>query len=129
MSVSSDAILVFGFPVGREDEVPEWLIDVDGEEIDFDDFVCGPYEIDCDYSARRAKLGSCPADLTLYCSYDYPMFILGVRGTETRVAHGDFSEISSLDVPAEKISAFKSWCELSGIPYEEPKWLLVSMYG
>lgn len=129
MGISSDGVLVFGFPVGGEDEAPDWLIDEEGETIDFDDLIAGPYEPGCDYKARRVLVDACPADLTLFCSYDYPMYLLTVRGTELRAARGDMVDVDSLDVPADKINAMKAWCVEKGIEWQEPKWRLVSMYG
>jgi hypothetical protein len=127
MGVSSDGLLVFGFPIGEEDEMPEFLGDCD----DMDDFIAGPWKSGGDHKARQALIDACPADLTVYCSYDYSMYVLAVRGTEARAARGDAVEISPehLAVAPEKIAAFQAWCEENGIEYHEPKWLLCSMYG
>jgi len=35
----------------------------------------------------------------------------------------------ALEKSAEKIAAFKAWCEANDIPYEEPKWWLCSYWG
>lgn len=131
MAVSTEGILVFGFQVGSEDEPPEWLMDEDGNMMDFDDFVCGPYSSGEDYAIRSAAMKACPADTTLFCSYDYPMLILAVNGTEKRVYRGDAVEIdpASLMVEPARVAAFKLWCEQKSIAYEEPKWWLVSMWG
>ena len=126
MGVTSDGVLVFGFPIGEADEVPEFL----GECDDMDDFIGGPWSNE-GHDARAAKINACPADLTLYCSYDYPMHILSVRGTELAANRGDALEVTPehLAVAPERIAAFKAWCETNGIEYQEPKWLLCSMYG
>ena len=128
MSVSSDGILVFGFPIGEEDESPEFL----GECDDMDDFIAGVWDTSkTDYATRKAIIDTCPADLALYCSYDYGMNILSVRGTELSASRGDAVEVTAehLAVSPERIAAFKSWCESVGIEYQEPRWLLCSLYG
>jgi hypothetical protein len=129
MGVSSDGILYFGFQVGGEDEKPEWL----GEFDDFDHFIVAKAGIaeDAPYEERSKVIKSCPAELQLFCSYDYPMYVLGVRDAEHRAYRGDIIEIGAaqLAVDQSKIDAFKAWCASNGIEYQEPKWLLCSMYG
>lgn len=129
MGVSSDGILVYGIDLGEER--PAFL----GEGAEFDDLLLQeggqPKWGDDGFSwaNKNAFLETQPADLTSYCSYDYPMYILSVRGTETNVARGYVKEISSLSVDAGKRAAFIAWCEAHGIESPEPKWLLASMYG
>lgn len=134
MGVSSDGMLYFGFTVGStEDEPPEWLLDADNEIIDFDDFVCKLEGLpeSASYEERKLILDSCPVELNVYCSYDYPMYILSPKGCHIRVSRGYTEEISEeiLKVDASKIEALKKWCEQNNIKYEEPKWLLCSMMG
>ncbi len=129
MGVSSDGILYFGFQVGGEEELPEWM----GEHEDFDDFLAEKAGLapDAPYEERRKIEKACPAELQLFCSYDYPMYVLGIRDAEHRVNRGYLKEIGAkeLTVDADKIAAFKAWCEANGVEYQEPKWLLCSMYG
>lgn len=129
MGVSSVGLLVFGIDLG-EDEPEFW-----GDHNDMDDFLdsesglptygCPGY----DYEKLSANRKKCPADVIFYCSYDYPMHILAVRGTERRVSRGYVKEIETLSVEPEKVEAFKAWCADHGIADAEPKWLLCSMYG
>lgn len=129
MGISSDGVLYFGFQVGDEDERPEWM----GEFEDFDDWLCNKAGLaeDAPWEERKPIIDGCPAELQLFCSYDYPMYVLGVRDAEHRAYRGDIVEIGTaqLAVEDEKIAAFKAWCEANGIEYQEPKWLLCSMYG
>lgn len=137
MGISTDAMLYFGFVVGNEDEPPDWLPDGDESEgegrMEFDDFVAlkAGVPADAEYGVRRDAVKLCPAEMQLFCSYDYPMYILGVRGAGHVVHRGYFKAIdaAALAVDPEKIAAFKTWCEANSIPYEEPQWLLCSMYG
>ena len=129
MGVSSDGMLYFGFEVGEEDQKPDWLEDYD----DLDDFIVAKSGLpdDAPYEARRKVIEACPAELQLYCSYDCPMYILGVRGAEHCVSRGYTEEINirSLAVDPDKIHALKAWCDQHGIEWQQPKWLLCSMYG
>lgn len=136
MGISSNAMLYFGFPVGEDEERPSFLEGRDNEDgvtEDFDDMICelAGLPADAEYKARKAVIDASPAELQSYCSFEYPMFILCVRGASHLVHRGYTSEINSenLAVAPEKIAAFKAWCEANKIEYQEPKWLLCSMYG
>lgn len=129
MGVSSDGILVYGIDLGEEK--PEFLDDFE----DLDELLLAdgnqPQWGDPghDFNKQWAFLATCPADMTMYCSYECPMYILSMRGTKKDVARGYVEEISSLDVDADKRAAFIAWCIAHGIENPEPKWLLASMYG
>ena len=129
MGVSSDGMLSFGFEVGGEDEPPAWMADYE----DFDDFLCakGGLPINSGYAERKPVIDACPAELYRFCSWEYPMYILGVRGAEHCVNRGYTKEINAaeLTVDQAKINAFKTWCNANEIEWQEPKWLLCSMYG
>jgi len=134
MGVSSDGILYFGFQVGDEDEPPEWFGEFDEDEgFDFDDFICRKAGLpeDAPYDIRKHVIEACPVELYRFCSWEYPMYILGVRDAEHRARRGYIVEIdaSELAVDQAKIDAFKAWCEANDIEWQEPKWLLCSMYG
>lgn len=125
MGVSTDGILVFGIDLGEE--LPEFLEEFEDTWWDFTDSISG----ETDYKKRSAFRDKFPVDLVRYCSYEYPMYILAVNGTETTVSRGYVEEIDpqQLTVEAEKIAALKNFCEEYGIEYSEPKWLLCSMWG
>lgn len=129
MGTSTDAILVYGIECGEE-EPPEFM---DGYD-DFDDYLNSlsglpKYgEPGHDFAAQRAYRDAFPVSMTLHCSYDYPMYILAVRGSETCASRGNAKQITSLVVSEEKVAAFKEFCEKNGVE-GEPKWLLCSMWG
>lgn len=129
MGVSSDGLLVYGIDLGEEK--PEFLDDYE----DMDELLLAEGnqpqwgEDGHDFDKQRAFLATCPADLTLYCSYDYPMYILSVRDTNTTVNRGYVEEIENLSVDENKRVQFVAWCEAHGIENPQPKWLLASMYG
>jgi hypothetical protein len=129
MGISSDGMLYFGFTVGDEDSSPEWMEEYE----EFEDFLCAKAGLPTDspWQVKSNLVEACPASLEWYCSYEYPMYILAVRGASFRVNRGYVEEIAPADlvVNPERIQAFKTWCETNDIPYEEPKWLLCSMMG
>lgn len=133
MGVSTNGILVFGIQL-PEEETPDFLEDFDG---DFDSFLNSLSglpkwrEEGHDFEKDRAFRESFPVDLLSHCSYDYPMFILAVRGTEKTAYRGDPKIIdpSSLVVSPDKIEELRKFCDEYDIEWEEPKWYLCSMWG
>lgn len=137
MGQSNDAKLYFG--IQMEDEgMPEWM----GDFCDFDDFILSKSglteeKIDqLDWKEKKALVEACPVKLFEHCSYEYTMYILGVRGMEFSASRGYPVEISVNDLDTqnektlEKIEAFRVWCRNNDIELtEEPKWLLCSMNG
>jgi hypothetical protein len=105
----------------------------DGVVETFDDLICEAAGLpaEASYAERKIEIDACPAEMQSYCSYEWPMFLLCVRGAEYLVHRGYTEEITakSLAVKPEKIAAFKAFCEANSIPWQEPKWLLCSMYG
>lgn len=130
MGVSTDGILVYGIAF-EEEEVPDFLEPFDG---DFDDYLGSisglpQYgEPGHSFDDHRKFRDACPVDVVTHCSYDYPMYIIAVRGTELRNKRGYVAEVESLAVDEEKFAAFKAWCADRSIE-GEPKWLLCSMWG
>lgn len=144
MGISSDGLLVFGFPIGEEDENPLPNLLGDGEDFeDFEDFIADEAGIgqwsdyftdeqSSHYLAKKCEVvAACPVDLVRHCSYEYPMYFLAVRGTDRSASRGSPEEISleSMAVAPEKIEAAKQWCVEHNIEWQEPKWYLASLYG
>lgn len=138
MGISTDGILVYGIAYEDEGELPEFLVDWaeenDTDPGDFDDYLDSISglpnygEPGHDFSAQRAWRETCPVDLVRHCSYECPMYILAVRGTEITARRGYPQVINTLDVSGYKIDAFNAWCKERGI-VGEPKWYLCSMWG
>lgn len=130
MGVSNNAKLYFGFPIGEEDEKPEFM----GEYEDFEEFIEARAGLDYSadgYEKCMAAREACPVELFMHCSYDFSMYVLGIRGAEYNAYRGELTEITPemLAVAPEKIAAFKTWCEEIGIAWQEPKWWLCSLNG
>jgi hypothetical protein len=139
MGISSDGILVYGIDFGEEMPNPEW--EEHDEEFDLDDLIAEEAGLpvwrenmtnqeSTEYWAKKRELvAACPVEMVYYCSYDYSMHILAIRGTRLKASRGYAEEVPTFEVDAEKKDAFKQWCESHGVEYSEPKWLLCSMYG
>lgn len=133
MGISSDGIVAFGFPLGDEDfEFPERMTayldkDDEDEEFDFDDFICAEAGVsDAPYEVRKAHIEACPVELVKYCSYDYPMCFLAIRGTEKRACRGYCEEFMP---ESHNWAEMKEFCDKYGIEWREPGWHVMSMYG
>lgn len=134
MGQSTDAILVYGFEIGEEDETPEFM----GDFEDFQDYLedqsgLPKYgEPGHSFDAHREYRKSCPADLVSHCSGDYPMHILAVRGTEHHASRGHAVYIdpnTDLLIDNGVEAEFKAWCAARDIEVPELKWILCSMWN
>jgi hypothetical protein len=129
MSTSTNGILVFG--IDFDESLPEFM----GNETDFEDFLQVELKLPMygsagySYEEKSKKIETCPANLVIHCSYDYPMYILALRGTEKTAHRGYPVEITSLEIAPERLEAFKDWCKAHGIENPEPKWLLASLWS
>lgn len=134
MGTSTDGIICFGFMVGEEEEPPEFL---DGFE-DFDEYLDSLSGLPAygepghSFDDQRKFRESCPADMVIHCSYDYPMYILAMRGTIIRARRGypvelDLSFFTSFDNAKEQ--EFLAWCEERELLEGDPKWYLCSLWG
>lgn len=149
MGVSTDAIIAFGFDLGEDK--PECMEEYD----DFEDFIAhaegwadpspsGSPEWDAWYKThepemkaaweeKRKIVAACPVEIIYHCSCEWAMFVVAIRGTETRAWRGSPRELGTaetvLRVDPARVERAKAWCEKVGIPWSEPKWLLFSMWG
>lgn len=147
MGTSTDAILAFGFDLGEcEDEgiAAMFRVELEGDEIfDFDEWLAtragavypeGHSGIDSPeyqtYSAaRKLAIDRCPVELVTHCSYDYPMYFLALRGSETRAWRGSPKAVSTPQPTQEQIDAMRSFCVDIGLPWQEPAWHIFSLWG
>jgi len=128
MGSSANGLLYYGFVVGGVCEKPEWM---DGFD-EFDDFVVARAGLENAPDEERWKAQrDCPAEMRSFGHYDYRSYMLCVRA-ETFVAldWGNTTEIDpeKLYVDEKKVNAFKSWCEVNGVEWQEPRWLLCASY-
>ena len=157
MGTSSDGVLCFGIDFGEDYEFPwdNYKGDDSDEEGDIDDWwmIQSGYipsveiynkegeliegvttETEDEYWGHRRKFqeqNPLPVDLALYCSYDYPMYILAVKGTQSSACRGEVVEIENLDVDHDSKKTLEDFCDkyLDLDADKIPKWYLCSLYG
>lgn len=77
-----------------------------------------------DFAAEKVKESYCEVDA--HCSGDYQMPYVFVKESRVVANRGEPEQISSLSVPAYWDYRIKEFCDVLGIPCEQPKWWLVS---
>ena len=138
MGVSTDAILCWGIHLpdeeDREDDViPPW---VDG---DMDGVLCekmsGPKpppesKTDDDRKAywktRSDFLKGINVEVFSHCSGDYPMYIIAITESKTVASRGYPETIKSLRHGMKWDQQLRAVCDVLGIKWEPPKWILCS---
>jgi hypothetical protein len=150
MGISSDGIVNFGWPLGEVDSYDnevfpqEWFDEDESIRDVFDEKVlelCGvvrPDHKDYDkqewtdyFAAKREAEETFPLQMDSYCSYDYPMYFLAVRGVQHRAYRGDAVELKFPAISYGRILATLEAAKKLGItlPDVDPKWYVYSMYG
>lgn len=133
MSISSDGILFYGFLIDEDkQEELERLFDYDETGIEEPEEYYAmkvlnkgkvSYE---EYSELDKKE---PCEIGMHCSYDYPMYYVGIKESELRAWRGYPKKIESFDINKKWNQQIKDFCKIMGIEYQEPDWYLASMYG
>lgn len=111
MSISNDAILIFGIELPEDDERGSnfwWSME------------------------EKLVLAGSKISLVQHCSYDYPMWIIGLRDSEHMAWRGEPKHISLeaftlLDL--NPIEEMKEFCDKYEIKWTDPAWLLCTMNG
>jgi hypothetical protein len=140
MGVSSDAILFYGF--SAEDEGTwEELEDTDWEEefarrkginppaVAYSDATQAEWREYWDKS-RKARADE-PCEIDRHCSDGHPIPYVCIRGTHVTANRGSPQAVTPefLTVDPRWNDQLKSFCDLMGIPWEEPKWYIASWMG
>lgn len=163
MGISSDGQISFGiafeedyrFPWNDEkwggDEEEWWIYGVCGYKPPFEIYdesghYIGGYKpsqekINEYYSHRRDFKDEhpMPVEIVRHCSYDYPMYIVAVKGTYICNSRGDTVKFDpqSMTITDDQKKAVIDFCErycqpedkYSEAPKIDPNWYLTSMYG
>lgn len=115
MGQSTDAILVWGFDLGSEDDLDEKV----HERI--------RYLNDDGYKELETLEKYTGAELVRHCSCDCPMYVVGVTRTKVRAYRGHPKEITSLELDvAEGQVSLKRFAEALGVEPKEGRWILAS---
>src|SRR3990172_5744891 len=126
MSVSTDAILAFGFDLGDdEDESLAERLGADRDDFDFDEWIAeqagavypnghagiNSPEYQGYSAARKAAIEACPVEVIMHCSYDCPMHFLALRGTEQRAWRGHTVVVKTTTAPdSDRIASMRKFC-------------------
>ena len=81
------------------------------------------------YANRKAALEDVPIEIVTHCSWDYPMYIVAVVGSVTKAYRGGPQKIEDWVVPHGKVQTASDFCDEHGLPFEDPTWILASIYG
>ena len=137
MGQSTDAQLAYGIPLGDDEYNPKDMMPLFRENSDrFDDvwdFLIWMHfgdELSDEPFFERIK--SVPCELQKHCYCDYAMYNLVIRESETTAYRGDVEQFDPeyFDKPYDEWDAIiKDFCEKAGLEFQQPKWLLTSMWG
>lgn len=140
MGISSDGEIAFGIDLGEEgevtlpwsdhEEIEDWWAEANG-------FLITHPEPNSDddagwerwFDARAVFLAEnpLPVQLVLHCSYECPMYVLAVPGTNVSASRGYPVEIKLTEPDPQPLLDF---CKEHGIEVDtKPAWLLFSVYG
>jgi len=133
MGTSTDGILFYGIDLG-EDGLYETRENWEHEDWD-DEFrkrTGTPlYPDETWIEAGKETSAKWGVTLGIHCSYDYSCDYVALIDRNYSAARG-YPEILTpemLTVPDDADEKIKAFCELMGIPYEQPRWHLASLWG
>jgi hypothetical protein len=83
------------------------------------------------YQAERDAKKNAGCDILSHCSGDYPMYYVTVERLHYTCYRGDEKEVTAdmLNVTPEDKEKLQAFCKLMDLPWQEPKWYLVSYWG
>lgn len=142
MGQSTDAILFYGFHAD-EGEWDEFIGIGDEEEdgsTDWEDAFAAKkgtaaptveYESNEElfsayWEAKRKLIEAEPCEVDSHCSCDCPMPFVCVKKSKTTAWRGSPAEITSIAVESTWNEQLRTFCELMGIPWQKPRWWMVS---
>lgn len=147
MSVSTDGILFWGIAYGDQlnaDAIAEEC-GIDKQDFTFEDLYAarmGFPRPNVEYTTeskplfneywdqRRELVKACTCEVEMYCSLEYTMWFACIKTSKYHVYRGYETEIpNGLASQPEWMQELKDFCELMGLEYRDPKWLLVSYWG
>lgn len=153
MGVSTDGEISFGFVLDdgvelpwdgdqHEGDVESWWREISGYKPPFELYDGNGNKLSgvtdaavTEYYQHQfawEKLNPVPVSLVNYCSGEYPMYAITVRGAGLSCCRGYPKEFDpfALVVTEEQIAALKEFCTTHSIEVEgEPKWMLTSYWG
>lgn len=151
MGTSTNGILFFGFDFCNEDEGDElpfddWedhyaekmgLIDDSGYWTDEGDhaFPPGPERDAAEkrwhaYLDKKTKLvKKAGVEIDSHCSGEYPIYYVCTQQVVARRGYPEKLKLEEMEVTEEEIQKLRAFCELMGIKWKKPSWVLASYWG
>lgn len=139
MTVSTDAILFWGFCLPHEDEGMPWDDERwEGGTDNYYAFRLGilPPSVECSdktaeiyesYWRKVIKLDKAEVcGIGYHCSDSYPMQYIAVLKSVTVASRGCPKEVDILAIKSDWREELKRYCEIMGIEWQEPRWWLAS---
>lgn len=146
MGTSVNAILAFGFDLSGDSEknLGEFFgcNEDDADYFDFDEWLCeragivypeGRDGLRSEAYLEYANQGGlavarCPVEIVHHCIDGSLMYILAVRGTKIQAYCGHPQAVNLVTPGPEKIAAMRAFCDEHKIEWQEPTWLLCSLW-
>jgi len=126
MGMSSDGILFWGITL-KDGECP-W----DNDTFDYDTYEWQRWACQRLGFKDKEDLWSVEKDtgvvLGTHCSYDYPMYFIGVKDS-VQTANRGYPVDAEFEVGADWQEKLKEFCEALDIPVTNPRWILASRMG
>jgi len=144
MGVSTDGILFFGINLGDDEDREELLPwEEEGEEGDWGDFVTrklgivhpdeedGPL-VDAYYLQKHIALIALGCEVQIHGAESCCAQAVVVKSSYKSASRGFPEKLSQEflnSITEEDITKLKKFCELMGVEYQEPSWILTSWWG
>lgn len=81
------------------------------------------------WAAEKMAVMNERCEVDVHCSDSCSMPFVCVKDSVTRTSRGDAKEIKSLETQSWWDEALRSFAEKMGIPWQEPRWWLVSYWS
>lgn len=138
MGTNTDAILFYGFhhPDGEGweeilgDDWEDKLAEASGVVEPTSEFTDVTRQEHMAYWTKKQEICTAePCEVDDHCSGDYPMQFVCVKESKTKASRGYPEEIKALVESPRWYGELRAFAEKMGIPWQEPKWWLVSWWS
>jgi hypothetical protein len=147
MTVSTNALLYYGFTFTEEEYEPPWKKE-DDEDHDSDDWLCellgGPKEPDVEWSeasevkqqfheywdAKKKFIEELPIMIGWHCYIDYPMYFICIRESHHEAYRG--YPVQLKDSIVKNLGwdpTLQEYCKKLGIEWQQPQWELAPLWS
>lgn len=133
MGTSTDAILFYGFSAEDEGDWDKRLEDDWTDTFAAHKGVLSPDSGNDAFNAYWSKksqlLAAEPCEIDQHCSGAHPISFVYIAESKITASRGDAKEVGTIWIGERWRDQLKEFCNLMGIPWQEPKWYLVSYWG